>query len=218
MHYAKSVICKWAIYWQRRQHSLLQLVGIFLDREQINLTFFTIYRRLKEVFFFPPVFLSPDSWTPAELRTLPPDKWLRGSSTWQVNKRLSANALQPHKTHLSSQSRQATLCLSCLMTGELVEGLTGWESNLDKPTETRELLLLPFSYWWLVDKKDISGGLSVLTVKGAGPAEGKERRALKAPMVKWLSITICWTCDLQQKSAQSETCIQLNVHWKTKQT
>lgn len=40
------------------KHSLLQLVEILLDGEQINLTFFTIYRRLEEVFFPPSVLVS----------------------------------------------------------------------------------------------------------------------------------------------------------------
>lgn len=220
MHYAKSVIRKWAIYWQRRQHSLLQLVGILLDWEQINLTFFTIYCRLEEVFicffFFFPVFLSRDSWTPAGLRTLPLDKWLRGSSTWQVNKHLGAVALLPHKTHLSSERRQPPYVSAVRRRGEQVEGLIGWESNLDKPRETQELLLLLLFYWRLVGKKDTSRKLSVLTVKGAGPAEEEERGALKAHTVKCFSITIWWTCDLQQKSAWSETWIELNVQWKNK--
>lgn len=151
------------------------------------------------------MFLSRDCWTPVELCTLPPDKWLWDSSTWQVNKRLSARALLPNKTHLSSQTRQLPYVSAVWQWGQLVEGLKGWESILDKP---REMQVLLFFYRWLVAWKDKSWKFSVQTVKVPEPTEKQERKALKA---------IRWTCELQLKPVPNGTWSRTKCSFKNKQ-
>lgn len=60
---------------------------------------------------------------------------------------VSASMLYCHTKHISPPRADSHLVSQLSGDRKLVEGLIRWESNLDKPRETQELLLLLFLYW-----------------------------------------------------------------------